>query len=123
MFTSALSHSRRVSRVLEVRYSAWPRANAVWSSLKPCLSKSPLSRDSHAAIFGKGISTPAPPVEKFPPYASAYRALAAVALCTTWMTPTNDVAPYVTGAGPRTTSMTYGATSFVGVIHVVHKAT
>ena len=105
MFKSAFNQMRRVSRVFDARNTVWPRAYAVWSSLKPCLSKSPLSRDSQAAIFGKGTSSPAPPVEKFPPYASAYRAFAAVALCTTWMTPTNDVAPYVTGAGPRSTSM------------------
>ena len=75
------------------------------SSLKPWRSPSTVSDWRKPPICGSGVETAAPPLLKLPPQTLAVRPSAPAARWITWMTPTNEVAPYITGAAPRRISM------------------
>src|SRR4029079_1622390 len=87
-----------------LRQSACARVNDVRSSLYPCRSTSAVNRESKPPNE-KGRAATTPPLPNDPACALTARDVSTAVLWTTWMTPTKDVAPYVTGAGPRSTSM------------------
>ena len=85
-------------------HNTWPRRNEVRSSLNPCRSPSTVRRDCHIPN-GMVNAVEPPPLPKLPTRAERDCDGVAAVLWTTWITPTNEVAPNMTGAGPRRISM------------------
>lgn len=75
------------------------------SSLKPLRSISADSAESKPDHFGSRAVSAPEPLLKLPPESDSAVGVAAGGRRTTCTTPTNDVAPYITGAAPRWTSM------------------
>ena len=87
-----------------VRYSRWPRLTSAASS--SYWRRSPLKLTDCGSDSLPMDAVPCAPTVPNEPYEMRARPGAWPGLWwITWMTPTNDVAPYMTGAAPRITSM------------------